>query len=102
MAALLVGWLLTNIRTPRALPSKKNTSQLPITLALVDHVGTFGFEWIQGSVYTCNDESMTNLFSAVQALKSLPWFSASVRDFRAFRVENWSDFTPLIKGGGDD
>lgn len=61
-------------------------------------LSSFGFEWIQGSVYTCDDESMINLFSAIEELKSLSWFSASVRDFRAFRVENWSDFTPLIHG----
>ncbi|MFT5467890.1 MAG: virulence-associated protein VapD [Verrucomicrobiales bacterium] len=58
----------------------------------------FGFEWVQGSVYITEDESMTNLFAATQALAALPWFSASVRDLRSFRVENWSDFTPLVKG----
>jgi virulence-associated protein VapD len=25
------------------------------------------------------------------------WFKKSVRDIRAFRVEDWSDFTTLIK-----
>ena len=33
----------------------------------------------------------------MSALKALPWFPASVRDIRAFRVEQWSDFTSLIK-----
>ncbi|ACS41991.1 conserved hypothetical protein [Methylorubrum extorquens AM1] len=28
----------------------------------------------------------------------MPWFSASVRDLRAFRVEQWSDFTATVKG----
>jgi virulence-associated protein VapD len=32
------------------------------------------------------------------ALKSLPWLPASVRDIRAFRVEQWSDFTAIMKG----
>jgi hypothetical protein len=31
------------------------------------------------------------------ALKALPWLPASVRDTRAFRVEQWSDFTTLVK-----
>jgi virulence-associated protein VapD len=31
------------------------------------------------------------------ALRALPWFPASVRDIRAFRVEQWSDFTSFIK-----
>ncbi|MBA9069979.1 hypothetical protein [Methylorubrum extorquens] len=34
----------------------------------------------------------------VTALKVVPWFSASVRDLRAFRVEQWSDFTATVKG----
>jgi virulence-associated protein VapD len=32
------------------------------------------------------------------ALRNLPWFSKSVRDIRAFRVEQWSDFTGFMKG----
>lgn len=35
--------------------------------------------------------------SAMNALKAIPWFTQSVRDIRAFRVEDWSDFTPLFK-----
>lgn len=57
----------------------------------------FGFERIQGSLYTNQSEDMANLFMAIQALKNLPWFSLSVRDIRAFRVEQWSDFTPMMK-----
>jgi virulence-associated protein VapD len=34
---------------------------------------------------------------AMNALKALAWFSASVRDVRAFRVEQWSDFTGFMK-----
>ena len=45
-----------------------------------------------------HSEDMANLFRAITALKQLPWFAASVRDIRAFRIEQWSDFTPLIKG----
>lgn len=58
----------------------------------------FGFERGQGSVYVTTNEDMANLFSALVALKSLPWFPPSVRDIRGFRIENWSDFTALIKG----
>ena len=41
---------------------------------------------------------MANLFAALLALKALPWFANVVRDIRGFRIENWSDFTPIIKG----
>ena len=40
---------------------------------------------------------MANLFAALMALKALPWFPPSVRDIRAFKVEQWSDFTAIIK-----
>lgn len=57
----------------------------------------FGFERRQNSLYTCDNEDLANLFAAIEALKALPWFPASVRDIRAFRVEQWSDFTHFIK-----
>jgi virulence-associated protein VapD len=53
---------------------------------------SFGFRRIQGSVYVADSENMANLFGAIAALKALPWFPASVRDIRAFRVEQWSDY----------
>ena len=40
---------------------------------------------------------MANLFSAIYALKNTAWFRASVRDIRAFKVENWSNFTDIVK-----
>ncbi len=42
---------------------------------------------IQGSLYVTEQEDMANLFLAVQALRSLTWFPKSVRDIRAFRIE---------------
>ncbi len=36
-------------------------------------------------------------FQAIIALKALDWFAPSVRDIRAFRIEQWSDFTAVIK-----
>lgn len=57
----------------------------------------FGFERIQGSLYTNSNENMANLFQAMNALKAMDWFPKSVRDIRAFRIEQWSDFTPVIK-----
>jgi virulence-associated protein VapD len=57
----------------------------------------YGYEWRQGSVYTSDNEDLVGLVVAMNALKALPWFPASVRDIRAFRVEQWSDFTTFIK-----
>jgi virulence-associated protein VapD len=33
----------------------------------------------------------------MDALTNLTWFPPSVRDIRAFRVEQWSDFTDRVK-----
>ena len=52
----------------------------------------------KGSVYVTETDDMANLFAALLALKALPWFPLAVRDIRGFRIENWSDFTPIIKG----
>lgn len=57
----------------------------------------YNFIWRQGSLYTTDNDDMANLFLAIQALRALPWFPESVRDVRAFRVEQWSDFTALVK-----
>ena len=35
---------------------------------------------------------------AITARKALPWLPDSVRDIRAFRVDQWSDFTRMVKG----
>lgn len=57
----------------------------------------YGFYRTQGSVYLTENSDMTNLFRAMNALKSVQWFKSSVRDIRAFRVENRSDFTSFMK-----
>ncbi|OAV70465.1 Virulence-associated protein D [Bacteroidales bacterium Barb4] len=57
----------------------------------------YGFFRTQGSVYLTENRDMANLFRAVSALKQIDWFKNSVRDIRAFRVEDWSDFTAFIK-----
>lgn len=56
-----------------------------------------GFRRVQGSLYVSENEDMAILFLAMQALKARAWFPKSVRDIRAFRIEQWSDFTAVIK-----
>lgn len=57
-----------------------------------------GFRRVQGSLYVTDNEDMANLFLAMQALRAREWFPKSVRDIRAFRIEQWSDFTSVVKG----
>lgn len=58
-----------------------------------------GFEWTQGSVYisTSTENNLTQVYKAINALSKIEWFRKSVRDIRAFKVEDWSDFTEIIK-----
>jgi virulence-associated protein VapD len=51
----------------------------------------------QGSVYLTEKNDMANLYQAIESLKKIEWFRKSVRDIRAFRVEDWSDFTGIIR-----
>lgn len=56
-----------------------------------------GFRRVQGSLYVTENEDTANLFLAIQALRARAWFPKSVRDIRAFRIEQWSDFTSVVK-----
>jgi virulence-associated protein VapD len=60
----------------------------------------YDFHNTQGSVYLTQSTDMANLFEAIDALSSVSWFQNSVRDIRAFRVEDWSDFTNYVKRKG--
>jgi len=54
------------------------------------------FYWIQGSTYV-TDKGLFAVTSAMNALNKIDWFRKSVRDIRAFKVEDWSDFTTMFK-----
>ena len=57
----------------------------------------FEFFKHQDGFYLTNSNDLTSLFSVIEALKKIDWFRKSVRDIRAFRVEQWSDFTPKFR-----
>ena len=59
-----------------------------------------GFEWTQGSVYInkSQENNLTSVYKAINTLAKIEWFKKSVRDIRAFKVEDWSDFTEIVKG----
>lgn len=57
----------------------------------------FEFYRMQGSLYLSTNTDMANLMEAIQTLSEIEWFANSVRDIRGFRVEDWSNFTKLVK-----
>jgi len=58
----------------------------------------YDFWRVQQSVYHTDREDLANLYAAMNALRALPWFPACVKDIKGYRVEMWSDFTPMMKG----
>lgn len=60
-----------------------------------------GFEWTQGSLYIdkSTNGTLAAVYKAVRKLSSIEWFRKSVRDIRAFKVEDWSDFTDIVREG---
>ena len=70
-----------------------NRAYFEIKILLEKH----DFEWIQGSTYLTKSEDLGTLYKAIVALSKIDWFKKSVRDIRGFKVENWSDFTEIVK-----
>lgn len=58
---------------------------------------TYGFYRAQGSVYLTENNNLVNVTRAMIALKNIEWFKNSVRDIRAFKIEDWSSFTEFMK-----
>ena len=56
-----------------------------------------GFIWIQGSTYLTESEDLSNLIKAIMDFSKIDWFKKSVRDIRGYKVENWSNFTDIVK-----
>ena len=58
------------------------------------------FGRVRWSVYAAEQDDLAKLIEAVFAIKSLgalPWFGASVKSFRAFRMEQGADLTTIVK-----
>ncbi|MEL7656840.1 MAG: virulence associated protein VapD [Bacillota bacterium] len=68
-------------------------------LEIRQELEAIGFEWTQGSLYiSTSQNNLTNVYRAINKLQKIEWFTKSVRDIRAFKVEDWSDFTEIVKG----
>jgi virulence-associated protein VapD len=72
-----------------------NNAYLEIRRVLERH----GFRWQQGSVYFGGEEinAVTCVLAAQDVARSLPWFSASVRDIRMLRIEEFNDLMPAVQ-----
>ncbi len=53
-------------------------------------------DWTEAAVSEI-EQSLIAVTMAMNALNKIDWFKKSVRDIRAFRIEDWSDFTLMFK-----
>lgn len=91
MYAISFDMLIADLKQHYGEPYNNAYFEISITLE------EFGFFRAQGSVYLSEHNDMVNLTRAMVKLKSIDWFRNSVRDIRAFKVEDWSDFTGFLK-----
>ena len=58
-----------------------------------------GFTRQQGSVYFGGEtiNAVTCVLAAIELARVLPWFSASVRDIRMLRIEEFNDLMPAVQ-----
>lgn len=91
MFAISFDMLISDLKVQYGEPY--NNAYFEISNILEKH----GFYRTQGSVYLSNENDLVNVTRAMLALKQVDWFRNSVRDIRAFKVENWSDFTAFMK-----
>ncbi|KOS35946.1 hypothetical protein [Helicobacter pylori] len=43
------------------------------------------------------ENTLVQIYKAINKLSQIEWFKKSVRDIRAFKVEDFSDFTEIVK-----
>lgn len=76
-----------------------NHAYLEIRRVLEEH----GFRWQQGNMYFGGGETnaVTCMLAAQDLARRLPWFSASVRDIRMLRIEEFNDLMPAVHAVND-
>ena len=53
-----------------------------------DTLSKFEFDWVQGSLYVSKNEDLAKLFSAIMALRNLPWFPSACATYARFGSNN--------------
>ena len=93
MFAISFDLVISDLKTHYGEPYNRAYFEIKILLEKHD------FEWIQGSTYLTRSDDLGTLFQAIAELSKIHWFKKSVRDIRGFKVENWSNFTEIVKNG---
>lgn len=58
-----------------------------------------GFDWTRDELYILksNKNTLVYVYKAIHALSQIPWFKESVIGVIAYKVEDWTDFTDIVK-----
>lgn len=64
-----------------------------------DELRQYRFEKTIGGIYisTQEQDGLKNVYCAINGLSRIDWFKKSLRNLTVFKVEDWSDFTSIIK-----
>ncbi|WP_322627561.1 hypothetical protein [Aedoeadaptatus coxii] len=59
----------------------------------------FAFEKTTGNIFIhrLEKDGLRDLYCAINRLSTISWLKESLRELRAFKIEDWSNFTSIIK-----
>lgn len=59
----------------------------------------FAFEKTTGNIFIhrLEKDGLKDLYCAINSLSKISWLKESLREVHAFKIENWSNFTSIIK-----
>lgn len=63
-------------------------------------MGELGFDLAQGYIAKSEQNNITSVYKVIKKLSGILWFKESVKDIKAFKIEDWSDFTEVVKFKG--
>lgn len=59
----------------------------------------FAFEKTTGNIFIhrLEKDDLRDLYCAINSLSKISWLKESLRELHAFKIEDWSNFTSIIK-----
>lgn len=59
----------------------------------------FAFEKTTGNIFIhrLEKDGLRDLYCAINSLSKITWLKESLRELHAFKIEDWSNFTSIIK-----
>jgi virulence-associated protein VapD len=94
MYAIAFDLTIADLKTSYGDPYNNAYAEIQKELAAFDFVNTLGSVYL----YSGNENGLAVVYRAINRLSKIKWFKESVRDIRVFKVEDWSDFTHIVKG----